>query len=71
MVGIRLPVYEAIQPSFSEKEPHLIGTDIQTTRKACEKFKHKPVSIMNFIEGTRFTQAKHTKQKSRLTLITP
>ncbi|MEG3766802.1 acetyltransferase, partial [Alteromonas sp. 14N.309.X.WAT.G.H12] len=33
-------------------------------RKACAKFKHKPVSIMNFVEGTRFTQQKHDRQRS-------
>ena len=40
---------------------------METTRKACEKFRNKPVSIMNFVEGTRFTQAKHDKQASPFT----
>ena len=40
------------------------GKDLETTRKACAKFKHKPVSVMSFIEGTRFTQTKHDTQKS-------
>lgn len=38
--------------------------DLQTTRAACEKFKRIPPSVINFVEGTRFTQAKHTQQKS-------
>ncbi|RLV58024.1 acyltransferase [Parashewanella curva] len=46
------------------KNPKLKGKDIEVTRKACEKFKHKPVSIMNFVEGTRFTTEKHQQQKS-------
>ncbi len=46
-----------------KKNPKLRGKDIEITRKACEKFKTKPVSIMNFVEGTRFTQAKYQKQK--------
>ncbi|WP_350432416.1 acyltransferase [Shewanella sp. H8] len=46
------------------KNPKLKGKDIEITRKACEKFKTKPVSIMNFVEGTRFTAAKHDKQES-------
>ncbi|WP_394132431.1 acyltransferase [Shewanella maritima] len=45
-----------------KKHPHLKGKDIDETRKACEKFKYKPVSVMNFVEGTRFSPAKHTKQ---------
>lgn len=49
------------------KNPKLKGKDIEITRKACEKFKTKPVSVMNFVEGTRFSQAKHNKQQSPFT----
>ena len=38
--------------------------DLQTTREACEKFKTIPTSVVNFVEGTRFTSAKHAEQKS-------
>lgn len=48
-----------------KKNPKLKGKDIEITRKACQKFKSKPVSVMNFVEGTRFTQAKHSKQQSQ------
>jgi len=44
--------------------PELQGKDMEATRRACEKFRHMPVSVMNFVEGTRFTPAKHDKQKS-------
>ncbi|BDM65990.1 acyltransferase [Shewanella sp. NFH-SH190041] len=47
-----------------KKDPKLRGKDIEITRKACAKFKHQPVSVMNFVEGTRFTSAKHGKQNS-------
>ena len=50
--------------AFLEKHPHLKGKDLETTRKACEKFQHKPVSVMNFVEGTRFTPRKHKLQDS-------
>jgi 1-acyl-sn-glycerol-3-phosphate acyltransferase len=46
------------------RRPELRGKDLETTRKACEKFKTTPVSVMNFMEGTRFTAAKQSKQKS-------
>jgi 1-acyl-sn-glycerol-3-phosphate acyltransferase len=46
------------------KRPELAGRDVEATRKACEKFRHIPVSIMNFVEGTRFTPAKHQAQQS-------
>ena len=53
--------------AFLEKNPHLIGKDVEATRKACEKFKFSPISIMNFVEGTRYTEEKHEKQKSPYT----
>jgi len=47
-----------------QKNPHLKGKDLEITRKACRKFKKIPVSIMNFVEGTRFTPLKHRRQRS-------
>lgn len=47
-----------------EKRPHLRGKDLQATQKACEKFRELPVAVMNFVEGTRFTPAKHARQSS-------
>lgn len=47
-----------------EARPELRGKDRDATRRACEKFRHLPVSVMNFTEGTRFTRAKHDAQKS-------
>jgi 1-acyl-sn-glycerol-3-phosphate acyltransferase len=39
-------------------------TDLATTRKACERFKLIPTSVMNFLEGTRYTAEKHAAQQS-------
>ena len=39
-------------------------SDLASTREACEKFKRTPTSVINFVEGTRFTAAKHAKQAS-------
>jgi 1-acyl-sn-glycerol-3-phosphate acyltransferase len=46
------------------RDPSLAGRDIEATRRACAKFREQPVSIMNFVEGTRFTAAKHSAQGS-------
>ncbi len=46
------------------KHPELRGKDRDATRRACEKFSHMPVSVMNFVEGTRFTPGKHRAQES-------
>jgi len=46
------------------RHPELQGKDRESTRRACEKFRHMPVAVMNFAEGTRFTPAKHDAQSS-------
>lgn len=46
------------------RRPELKGKDIAATQAACEKFRYTPVTIFNFMEGTRLTPAKHAAQKS-------
>ncbi|MFO1494069.1 MAG: acyltransferase [Lysobacterales bacterium] len=47
-----------------ERHPEKRGTDVEATRRACAKFAELPVSVMNFVEGTRYTEAKHARQQS-------
>jgi 1-acyl-sn-glycerol-3-phosphate acyltransferase len=49
------------------RHPELKGKDIEETRKSCEKFRHNPVTIINFLEGTRFTPTKYAQQNSTYT----
>jgi len=58
------PFMKRYSSDYLARHPERKGKDIEITKKACEKFKEKPVSIMNFVEGTRFTPEKHRKQKS-------
>jgi 1-acyl-sn-glycerol-3-phosphate acyltransferase len=54
------------------RDPSLRGKDIESTRRACAKFRYTPVSVMNFVEGSRFTPAKHARQASTYThLLAP
>ena len=46
------------------KKPSLKGKDLETTRRACEKFQYTPVAVFNFMEGTRYTPQKHEAQDS-------
>lgn len=62
--ALDFPFMKRYSKSFIEKNPHLAGRDLAITRKACEKYMKTPVSIMNFVEGTRFTHSKHIKQNS-------
>jgi 1-acyl-sn-glycerol-3-phosphate acyltransferase len=62
--ALDFPFMQRHTKSQLQKRPELAGQDIAATRKACEKFLGKPVSIMIFPEGTRFTPAKHAQQQS-------
>ncbi len=47
-----------------ERHPEKAGRDREAARRACRKYRHAPVAILNFPEGTRFTAAKHRRQAS-------
>jgi hypothetical protein len=49
---------------YLQKHPERRGADLETTRRACRRYRHIPVSILNFAEGTRFTEEKHADQES-------
>ena len=49
------------------KNPALKGKDIEEAKRACALLKDKPFTLLNYLEGTRFTQAKHAQQKSPYT----
>jgi 1-acyl-sn-glycerol-3-phosphate acyltransferase len=58
------PFMERHSKSFLAKHPELKGKDLLTTRKACEKFKYTPTTVISFAEGTRFSLQKHQQQAS-------
>lgn len=62
--ALDFPFMKRYSKKVLQKKPHLKGKDLEITRKACEKFKSMPVSIMNFVEGTRFSVRKHRQQQS-------
>lgn len=63
--ALDMPFMKRYSKSFLKKNPHLIGSDIETTKRMCEKFKQTPTTIINFVEGTRFTDQKHQQQQSQ------
>ncbi len=47
------------------RDPGLRRHDQQATQRASETFKHRPTSVLNFMEGTRFSRSKHDFQQSK------
>ena len=58
------PFMKRHSKEFLKKHPELRGKDLEITRAACEKFQDLPVTIVNYLEGTRFTAEKHARQNS-------
>lgn len=54
------------------KNPALKGKDIDEAKRACELLRNKPFTLLNYIEGTRFSPKKHKEQNSPYQhLLTP
>lgn len=58
------PFMKRYSKAYLAKKPHKKGQDVLATQKAIQRFKTHPVSVMNFVEGTRFTPAKKLAQQS-------
>ncbi len=46
------------------KNPELKTRDLEESRKACEQLLSQPFTLLNYLEGTRFTPEKHAQQQS-------
>ena len=62
--ALEFPFMRRYTPEYLKRHPEKRGRDLATTRKACERYQHIPVTIANFLEGTRFTRDKHEFQQS-------
>ena len=51
-------------PFMRRRGPGSGAADLERARAACEKFRVVPTSVINFLEGTRYTRAKHDAQRS-------
>ncbi len=62
--ALDMPFMKRYSKSYLARHPHMRGKDLETTRKACRKFRHTPTSIINFVEGTRFSEKKRQARNS-------
>ena len=62
--ALDMPFMQRHSRQYLEAHPEARGQDLEATRKACEKFRNIPTSVMNFVEGTRYTPEKHAAQAS-------
>jgi len=62
--ALDFPFMRRHSEAYLKAHPEKRFDDLETARRACEKFARVPTSVMNFPEGTRFTAAKHAQQGS-------
>jgi 1-acyl-sn-glycerol-3-phosphate acyltransferase len=62
--ALDMPFMKRHSPSYLARHPEKKGADLEATRKACEKFRYTPTSVINFVEGTRFSETKRLARKS-------
>jgi 1-acyl-sn-glycerol-3-phosphate acyltransferase len=63
-VTLDMPFVKRHSAAAIAANPALRQQDLQVTRKACEKYRSIPVTMVNFLEGTRFTPAKRDAKGS-------
>ncbi len=59
--ALDMPFMKRYSAGYLSRNPHMKGKDFETTRKACEKFRNTPTSVINFVEGTRFSVEKRDR----------
>jgi 1-acyl-sn-glycerol-3-phosphate acyltransferase len=69
--ALDMPFMKRYSKSYLAKHPHRKGMDLEATRIACRKFRETPTSIINFIEGTRFSEEKRVRCNSPYDQLLP
>ena len=69
--ALDMPFMKRYSPSYLAKHPEKKGRDLEATRRACEKFRSRPTSVINFVEGTRFSESKRRKRNSPFRHLLP
>lgn len=69
--ALDMPFMHRYTRAYLEKHPHKKGKDLETTKAYCEKFRTVPTTVINFVEGTRFTTDKHASKQSPYTHLLP
>lgn len=62
--ALDMPFMRRYSREYLIRHPEKRGQDLATTRRSCAKFKHTPTTVVNYVEGTRFTSEKQRKSKA-------
>ncbi|MBQ4814184.1 1-acyl-sn-glycerol-3-phosphate acyltransferase [Pseudoalteromonas luteoviolacea] len=62
--ALDMPFMKRASKTEIAKNPKLKRMDVERTKQSCQNFRHHPTTVINFAEGTRFTQSKRQRQSS-------
>ncbi|MDR5865727.1 acyltransferase [Halomonas koreensis] len=62
--AMEFPMLRRLTREQRERHPHLARRDREATERMCRHARERPIAIYNFVEGTRFTPAKHAARHS-------
>jgi len=62
--ALDMPFMRRYSREYLIRHPEKRGQDLATTRRSCAKFKHTPTTVVNYVEGTRFTEDKQRRSKA-------
>ncbi len=69
--ALDMPFMRRYSHSFLLKNPHLRGDDLKTTQRSCARFKHTPTTVVNYVEGTRYSKDKHKRTPAEYLYLMP
>ena len=62
--ALNYPFMKRYSKAYLARHPEMAGQDLEITKRACARFKDLNVTVVNYLEGTRFTAAKQAQQGS-------
>lgn len=69
--ALDMPFMRRYSRGYLIRHPERRGKDVATTRRSCEKFRAYPTTIVNFVEGSRFTEEKQHQTRSPYSNLLP
>ncbi|HEX4871255.1 MAG TPA: acyltransferase [Nevskiaceae bacterium] len=62
--GMEMPFMKRHSREAIAANPALRNEDLETTRRTCQRYRGEAITVVNFLEGTRYTPAKHAAKGS-------
>ncbi|EJF31159.1 MULTISPECIES: acyltransferase [Enterobacteriaceae] len=69
--ALDMPFMKRYSRAYLLRHPERRGKDAETTRRSCMKFRAHPTTIVNFVEGSRFTAEKKKQTRSPFNYLLP